>query len=77
MPTGKVKWYNEQRGFGYVQPDEGGPDVFVHRSVIQPEDARPLSEGQAVDYELEAGPKGPRAVSLRCTGSSRMGQEPS
>ena len=70
MPTGKVKWFDERRGFGYIQADEGGPDVFVHRSEIQGRQEPSLSEGQSVAYEMEVGPKGPRALSVRLVGPS-------
>jgi cold shock CspA family protein len=65
MPTGKVKWFDERRGFGYILADEGGPDVFVHRSVPGAQPASLLPEGQPVAYEVEIGPKGPRALSVR------------
>ena len=61
MATGKVKWFNESKGFGFITPDDNGKDVFVHFSAIQAEGFRTLSEGQAVSYEVEQGPKGPQA----------------
>ncbi len=65
MPTGKVKWFNDQKGFGFVQMDEGGEDVFVHHSVIQMDGYRTLSEGQTVEVDFERGPKGLKATSVR------------
>jgi len=65
MPTGKVKWFNDQKGYGFIEADDGGPDVFVHHSSIQMGGYRTLSEGQAVQYEVTEGPKGPKAVSVR------------
>ena len=67
MPTGKVKWFDERKGYGFIQPDDGGPDVFVHHSSIQMEGHRTLNEGQAVEYETEAGGKGPKATSVKPT----------
>ena len=52
MPTGTVKWYNSQKGFGFIQPDSGGPDVFVHISAVERAGLRDLREGQKVSYEI-------------------------
>ena len=65
MPTGTIKWFDERQGFGYILADDGGPEVFVHHSVIQTEGACSLAEGQSVEYEMEVGPKGLRALSVR------------
>jgi CspA family cold shock protein len=65
MPSGKVKWFNDQKGFGFVQMDEGGDDVFVHHSVIQMDGFRTLAEGQPVEVDFERGPKGLKATSVR------------
>lgn len=54
MPTGNVKWFNTQKGFGFIQPDGGGPDVFVHISALQRAGLQTLTEGQKVSYELSA-----------------------
>jgi CspA family cold shock protein len=61
MVTGTVKWFNESKGFGFISPDDGSADVFVHFSAIKSEGFRSLAEGQKVSYELENGPKGPQA----------------
>ncbi|MFO1013814.1 MAG: cold-shock protein [Caulobacteraceae bacterium] len=53
MSTGTVKWFNGQKGFGFIQPDEGGADVFVHISAVERAGLRGLDEGQKVSYELE------------------------
>ena len=62
---GKVKWFNADKGFGFVTPDDGSPDVFVHFSAIEGQGYRSLSEGQEVEFEVVAGPKGPQAAHLR------------
>jgi cold shock protein len=61
MPTGAVKWFNASKGFGFITPDDGGPDVFAHFSSISGSGYRELAEGQKVDFEVEQGPKGPQA----------------
>jgi CspA family cold shock protein len=61
MPTGAVKWFNSSKGFGFITPDDGGPDVFAHFSSINASGYRELAEGQKVDFEVEQGPKGPQA----------------
>ena len=53
MATGTVKWFNEQKGYGFIQPDEGGKDVFVHISAVQRAGLRGLTEGQKITYQLE------------------------
>ncbi len=62
---GKVKWFNESKGFGFIAPDDGSKDVFCHQSEIQMEGFRTLNEGQAVEYDVEDGPKGPAARAVR------------
>ena len=64
MPTGKVKWYDPKKGFGFIQPDDGGPDIFVHQSTIQSTGGT-LSEGQSVEFEAESSPKGLKTTSVR------------
>ncbi len=63
MPEGKVKWFNEAKGFGFITSDESG-DVFVHYSSIQGNGFKALTEGQAVSFDIEQGPKGPKAVNV-------------
>lgn len=58
MPTGTVKWFNENKGWGFIVPDDGGDDVFVHYSAIGSEGFKTLKEGQKVDYELKLGKNG-------------------
>jgi CspA family cold shock protein len=65
MPTGKVKWFNDRKGFGFIQSDEGGEDVFVHHSAIEMDGYRTLQEGQRVEFDVQQGPKGARAVQVR------------
>lgn len=52
MATGTVKWFNSQKGFGFIQPDQGGPDVFVHISAVERSGLRSLNDGQKISYEL-------------------------
>ena len=54
MPTGTVKWFNETKGYGFIQPDQGGKDVFVHISAVERSNMRGLTEGMKVSYEVEA-----------------------
>ncbi|MDH5230695.1 MAG: cold-shock protein [Gammaproteobacteria bacterium] len=64
MNTGTVKWFNETKGFGFISPADGSADVFVHFSAIKADGFRSLSEGQAVSYKVENGPKGPQAAEV-------------
>jgi CspA family cold shock protein len=68
MRTGNVKWFNEAKGFGFISPQESGPDVFVHYSVIQGSGFRKLVDGQAVEFESQQGPKGMQATAVRPIG---------
>ena len=63
--TGKVKWFNDSKGFGFIEQDGGGEDVFVHHSAIQMDGYRSLREGQSVQFELDAADKGLRAVNVQ------------
>jgi len=64
MPTGTVKWFNDDKGFGFITPDEGSKDLFVHHSAIAGSGFRSLAEGAKVSYEAEAGDKGPKAINV-------------
>ena len=65
MATGTVKWFNDDKGFGFITPDDQGKDLFVHHSSIQGSGFKSLSDGQKVSYEAEQGPKGPAAANVQ------------
>jgi cold shock protein len=65
MATGTVKWFNGEKGYGFIAQDGGGPDVFVHFSAIEGSGYRNLEENQAVEFEITQGPKGPQAENIR------------
>jgi CspA family cold shock protein len=65
VTQGTVKWFNDAKGYGFITPSDGSPDVFVHFSDIQAEGFKSLSEGQKVEFEITSGPKGPRATNVR------------
>jgi CspA family cold shock protein len=65
MATGTVKWFSDEKGFGFITPDEAGKDPFVHHTGIMGDGYRSLQEGQKVSFEAEAGPKGPKAVNVQ------------
>jgi len=62
---GKVKWFNESKGYGFITPDDGGSDVFCHQTQIKMDGFRTLREGQSVEFEVEQGPKGLAATNVR------------
>jgi len=64
MATGTVKWFNDDKGFGFISPEDGSKDLFVHHSDIAGEGFKSLSEGAKVSYEAESGAKGPKATNV-------------
>jgi CspA family cold shock protein len=65
MAQGTVKWFNPDKGFGFIAPDDGSADVFVHFSAIESSGYRTLEENQKVEYNVTQGPKGPQAAQVR------------
>ena len=65
MPEGTVKWFNADKGFGFIQPDEGGEDLFVHFSAIQSDGYKSLDENQKVSFNVGQGQKGPQATEVQ------------
>jgi CspA family cold shock protein len=65
MSTGRVKWFNERKGFGFITPDDGSDDLFVHHTEIKADGYRTLREDQEVEYEVGEGRKGPAAKNVR------------
>jgi len=68
MATGTVKWFNGEKGYGFITPEDGSKDLFVHFSAIQGEGYKTLNEGQKVEYEATQGQKGPQASNVRVIG---------
>ena len=69
MANGTVKWFSDQKGYGFIAPEDGSQDIFVHYSAIEGDGFRTLQEGQAVDYETGDGRKGPEARNVRVNAS--------
>jgi CspA family cold shock protein len=65
VPTGRVKWYDAKKGWGFIQADDGSPDVFVHHAVLEAQGMSRLEEGQAVTFEMQVNRKGPRVVAIQ------------
>jgi CspA family cold shock protein len=65
MAFGTVKWFNSEKGYGFIQQDDNGPDVFVHYSAIASSGYRELTEGQKVEFEVTQGQRGPQAANVR------------
>jgi CspA family cold shock protein len=65
MPTGTVKWFSNDKGYGFIAPDDQGTDLFVHHSAIAGSGFKSLEEGAKVEYEVQQGPKGPSAANVR------------
>jgi CspA family cold shock protein len=65
MAEGTVKWFSDDKGYGFITPDDAGKDLFVHHSAIQGNGFKSLTEGSRVSYEAEAGPKGPQARNVQ------------
>ena len=75
MALGTVKWFNDAKGFGFIQPEQGGDDVFAHFSAIQMDGFRTLRQGERVDYDLVQGPKGQLAQNIRPVDGARRPAE--
>lgn len=76
MPNGKVKWFNDLKGFGFIEPDGGGPDVFAHFSSIDMDGFKTLKEGARVSFEVNEGPKGLMAAHIRAEAAAAALAQP-
>jgi CspA family cold shock protein len=76
MASGKVKWFNDAKGFGFIEPDDGGPDIFAHFSAITMDGFKTLRQHARVLYDLSQGPKGLLAQNIRCIGEPAYFGEP-
>jgi CspA family cold shock protein len=65
MPTGTVKWFSEEKGYGFITPEGGGKDLFAHHTAIQMSGFKTLKEGQRVEFEVREGQKGPQAANIK------------
>ena len=65
MATGTVKWFSDDKGYGFITPDDSGKDLFVHHSSVQGNGFKSLAEGAKVSYDVERGPKGPAAANVK------------
>ncbi|UCH25695.1 MAG: cold-shock protein [Trueperaceae bacterium] len=74
MATGKVKWFSSEKGYGFIEQDDGSPDVFVHFSSIQADGYRTLNEGDEVEFDVEPGKKGPQATNVAVTNAAPVRQ---
>ena len=70
MATGKIKWFDVQKGFGFIAPEGGGKDIFVHHSVVEADEAGVLRDGEVVEYDAETGPKGMKATRVKRAGAA-------
>lgn len=64
MTQGTIKWYSENKGYGFIEQDNDGPDLFVHHSAIETPEKKPLKEGDRITFEIEEGRKGPAAINV-------------
>ena len=64
MPTGKVKWFNNQKGYGFITPEDGSKDLFVHYSAVLGDGYKSLEEGESVNFEMSESDKGPKAINV-------------
>ncbi len=76
MPTGRVKWFNNAKGYGFILSEDGGEDFFAHYSAIQMDGYRTLRAGQLVSFEIQAGPKGSHAINIKAEEGDAPGDSP-